>query len=1006
MKRGADNYYLILELDFLKPESDMTVIDARIAEKARFWNANSERGKKAPKYRQYKAQLIDIKKVMKTESARQAEAKEALEYVEGILKDQLKFFASQKGVADKKEIEKTPAGVIMDKCSLWKEMFEKLTGLRIVDDKEMEKDGVKEDPNPKPQFHSKFRTSETPLDTMKRQNLYDFLADDEEADIVGMQRLDGETLIASYANPLKERYKNDRTDIGTAVRTLCSLSEEIFIGKDASMRGEYDKFLVWQKRDDVITRMVKYSGANKTLDEQQSNLFVDELTQILRDPKEAQKSFQLICAAKDIRASAGGVSLENRVACGRCYAMVDISHGERKCSVCGSSLYIKCPSCQKEVLASSAACGYCGFKLEDVQKVEQLCIFAQQSIMNMDFAKARSHLETASRLLKAYRKIAEVKRELEEQEKAFLEEARKLDALVAKKAYYQAGGVLKSLKAKAPAARIPNDMLIESAAAEAERLYKEALTKASENEVIQICSQIANVCPDYPGVDALVLKYPPQPASQLKFGMDTSSGSNTLTWRESPSHGEVSYKILRKENAAAAAIDDPAAEEIGIAGTPYFVDTKPKAGVEYYYSVYAVRAGIPSSPAVVSGCNLSEVSILGKEEGDGYVKAEWKPLGKHVEAEVYRCRGRAPASRQEGERVAAGKQGFIDYDVENDQAYGYLVVANYHINGKEIPAEGVSFTLTPTSIPEPVDSLTVKNIKDGLFEAAWEYAGSEKVLLYAADQRVPLQYGDTVELQKVTDMMALVDVVSSSQNSCRFRIKDDKKYSIFPVTIKHHTAVIGEQAVAARIERIQVKGMEWVNSELLIQVEWPRDAVSILLLYGNEGYARNIEDRKGKSSRSISKKQFECDGALKLNNIEKKDYYITLYSACRLNGELVYSEGAPLLFSNGPKMDIQYSIRVKGIFSKQAEVEFKAAASSFFLPEIDIISKQHGAPVYADSGSVVGHIPAQEVQGAYRFSIDVKSLPKDSYIKAFFTDINMNDRISLRPAYGTVFKVS
>ena len=202
MKRGADNYYLILELDFLKPESDMTVIDARIAEKARFWNANSERGKKAPKYRQYKAQLIDIKKVMKTESARQAEAKEALEYVEGILKDQLKFFASQKGVADKKEIEKTPAGVIMDKCSLWKEMFEKLTGLRIVDDKEMEKDGVKEDPNPKPQFHSKFRTSETPLDTMKRQNLYDFLADDEEADIVGMQRLDGETLIASYANPL------------------------------------------------------------------------------------------------------------------------------------------------------------------------------------------------------------------------------------------------------------------------------------------------------------------------------------------------------------------------------------------------------------------------------------------------------------------------------------------------------------------------------------------------------------------------------------------------------------------------------------------------------------------------------------------------------------------------------------------------------------------------------------------------------------------------------------
>ena len=71
MKRGADNYYLILELDFMKPESDMAVIDKRIADKARFWNANSERGKKAAKYRQYKSQLIDIKKVMKTEAARQ-----------------------------------------------------------------------------------------------------------------------------------------------------------------------------------------------------------------------------------------------------------------------------------------------------------------------------------------------------------------------------------------------------------------------------------------------------------------------------------------------------------------------------------------------------------------------------------------------------------------------------------------------------------------------------------------------------------------------------------------------------------------------------------------------------------------------------------------------------------------------------------------------------------------------------------------------------------------------
>lgn len=94
------------------------------------------------------------------------------------------------------------------------------------------------------------------------------------------------------------------------------------------------------------------------------------------------------------------------------------------------------------------------------------------------------------------------------------------------------------------------------------------------------------------------------------------------------------------------------------------------------------------------------------------------------------------------------------------------------------------------------------------------------------------------------------------------------------------------------------------------------------------------------------------------------------------------------------------------MFSKQIEVEFKSEAHTFSLPDIDIVTKQHGAPVYANSGRVVEHIEAQTVEGSLRIAVDVKSLPKDSYLKAFFTDSDMNDSISLRAAYGTNFKVS
>jgi len=248
-------------------------------------------------------------------------------------------------------------------------------------------------------------------------------------------------------------------------------------------------------------------------------------------------------------------------------------------------------------------------------------------------------------------------------------------------------------------------------------------------------------------------------------------------------------------------------------------------------------------------------------------------------------------------------------------------------------------------------------------------------------------------MDKVTAALKPLEILSSSKNSVRFRLKDNKKYVIVPVSIKHNTAVIGECAAVAKMEKIQIKGMEWVNSTLHIRMEWPKEAVLAIALYGTDSYAKNLEDRAGKTSRSVSKKQFEADGALLLKNIEKKDYFITLFSACRVNGELVYSDGARLTFTNKEKTDIHYTIRRKGFLNKQVEIEFKSTVKTFALPEIDLISKQHAVPVYANSGNLARHIAAQEVCGSHIELFEAKSFPKDSYIKAFFTDEDINDKL-------------
>lgn len=404
--------------------------------------------------------------------------------------------------------------------------------------------------------------------------------------------------------------------------------------------------------------------------------------------------------------------------------------------------------------------------------------------------------------------------------------------------------------------------------------------------------------------------------------------------------------------------------------------------------------------------NLQEVTIVSQEEGDGYIRIEWKPV-KNATVEVWKCENKLPSACGDGVKVNITHNYIYDENVQNDKEYGYRLSVKYIIDGKCMTTEGVTLLMIPSSMPEPVEDLTVSNIGEDIFEANWTCQEREKVTLFCTDKRTSLQFGDTVDLKKVTSELNPLDTVSMSRDKCQFRIKDDKKYCIIPVTIKHNTAVIGGQAMAAKVEKIKITNIEFLNSELEIKLEWPKDAASILVLYGQVNFAKNIGDRKGKMVKSFSEKLYRARGALYLPNIEKKTYYITLYTACKINGELMYSEGTNIKYSNEKKSYIQYAIRLKGFLSKrQVELEFSAEEHEFFLPDIDIIAKKNAPPVFADSGMLVEHIEQRSVKGSYTISFALNSLPKGCYVKAFFTNADMNDEIHLRPAVGTVFKVN
>lgn len=999
MGRGLDNYFLILELDFNKPESNEALIEQRIKEKLQYWNKNGEKGKMQQKFRQYKSMAMDIGKVMKTENLRLAEAKDAQTFVQGILKTELELFAGQK------EIESSAANAIMEKAGIWKDIFEHMSGLKIVESTGGVPD-PKVDPNPKPDKSVKFKKYETDLKVLNKENLYDFLAGDSTTDIIGLQTLSGKELIASYSNPLKERVKHDKTEEASSTRTLCAACEEIFDTKESELRANYDKYIVWQKIDEIITFMVKVAGTSRKLTADQKRQFTDRLTQIVRSREKAVQLIEQICVFKDLTSGAPVAPDPNKVLCGKCYSYADISKGQKKCSNCGSDLYIICSKCGKEVLASLSACGYCGFKFDDVQHVETLCGIARTAVLNMDFDVARSNLAQAEQILKGYSKIAPIRAELTKRESEVGQYIERVESHLRRREMYAAYNVLQELKKKAPAASYVKGTIIEANVTQAETLYKEAVSEKGEDRLLQLCSQINGLCPDYPGVESLMLKYRPKPVSNVTAIPDTRVCTTTLAWNQSPSSGEISYKILRKEGTAAASDKDSGAELLGEAGTTKFVDTNPRAGVTYYYTVYAVRAGVTSEPVHVSAVNLADVHIIKKEEGDGFVKVEWKPLDKNAKVEVYRCERRIPSRPGDGIQINVASGYFRDDSVENDVRYGYLISVNYHVDGKDIKTAGVTEMLIPSSTPEAVEDLAITPVEDDIFEATWTHDGKEKISLYCTETRCSLKYGDITTVDKVISLLKPVDAISYAPGRCRLRINDNKKYAIIPVTIKHSTAVIGEQVVAAKIEKIKVDKIELINSNLLINVKWPEDAVSIMVIYGDNGYAKSLEDRKGKNIRTIPKNQYLVDTGLVIKNIEQKDYYITLYSVCKMNGEMVYSDGTRVMFSNKPKSDITFSIRVKGLFSKIVEIEFTSSQNEFVLPEIDIIAKQGGIPVYSTSGTVVERIEEQQVVGSYKYTAQASSFSRESYLKPFFTDEKLYEKISLRPAYGTNFKVN
>ncbi len=180
-----------------------------------------------------------------------------------------------------------------------------MTGMSIIGS---EGEEAVTDPNPRVEHHDYFHGTLKPLDVVGRENLYDFLAmskvcNEDQAALRAMDAGSFGNAYGRYVDDIRAAYKNERTEVSTNVQNLCQMAGEIFGAGGKYSKEEYDRFLVWQRKNDIISDMIAFADSDRQLSPAQSSLFRNELVGIEGSRKKAEKVFRAICDEEGLSAA-------------------------------------------------------------------------------------------------------------------------------------------------------------------------------------------------------------------------------------------------------------------------------------------------------------------------------------------------------------------------------------------------------------------------------------------------------------------------------------------------------------------------------------------------------------------------------------------------------------------------------------------------------------------------------------------------------------------------------
>lgn len=995
----TENWYIVLQLEFdPDPVHDETAIAERIEEKRKFWSGKANDFNHGAEYRKYSQMLPDIKKDMIGQAnIRDELIKDACERTYGPIDKTLKMIK-------KTEIPEDTVVKIAVKHKVDAEAVKRRAaalGIKIGASKGGGYQALYDRYyKTKPQNADKYNGMNAFLKSFHVTNLYDFLY--AGTSVKNPRNLPCDALRRRARDKkAKEFYKND--SVSGSGSKLCGQCEECF--KDEAAKQIYDKYLEYNKRKAVLDEVKNSYDLVGELTQEGYSDFIGQLTELFKNRTEAENLLTAFCKVEKIPVlSPGAPSPDSDIKICRCGCINDIGDGRKVCRSCGLGLRIKCPECGTVNDANINVCK-CGFPFANIDKAVSLCELASDALDALDFQAAEAHLSDAGKYWPACEKLSELRARLTELKKRVGGIVGDMRRACKEKRYYEAKRQLEGIRKFAPAYSDPLlEEEIRHAVETAETFKKAARSSKDESDIVEAYVKAYEACSDCPGAKEMIFKYPPAAPSNLNVSADRGAKVNVLTWTKSVTSGLIYYSVVRKEGAVPAGIEDGFL--VGRVSMCSMNDGCIKPGIQYFYAVFAERAGV-FSDALACGeavCNLFEVSDVKIAVGDGLVQLTWEPPADNACVEIEKTDERGKKTRV----VCNSRNRFEDKGLKNDCEYWYKVYLTYTVGSKKMSTPGIRIAGIPTRPPLPVERLVVKPLQGNEFRIEWENPEGGEVVFYRSARKPNLYSGDLVPLPQLEESMDGLVVNKISDNRGTFRLEGEEFVYIVAAAVKSGSAVIGTIARAGGGGPVKIHNAGLVNGKIMIALDLPPNCTGLVVLYRYDRFPDDISD-VDTVRKYVPLKQFTYDGGLVIDSNEPQNYYFSIFAEFKRDGESDYSIGADYLFSNVAKKIITYGIHVNKKFfgGGTIDITFECGGGEFVLPDIDIISAQDRAPMFKKTGKLFYQVPGRNASGTVSVSIPLnKGIARETYIKPFLKDEGLSGRYVLKAELGSDYKIS